>query len=224
MPGVIRQGQSRDILPIELMPQCSPHRRSFNWDLSRRESSRDATAVPQQAPFFLNSTRRMEQAREQPVDLGRVKRQHSRPGRQVNILQGKQGSQNTKARRRESLGFRVQDQARNPIRRPPVLRPECFSFAALVRRISRTSSFSVTIHLAGSGSRLPAWIALRQTLRMSPPSKSPIWNLDRLRGIAVTHRRCPRRFLCARFHRLRDGKTESPCHLVCCCFSPAGNV
>ena len=47
-------------------------------------------------------------------------------------------------------------QTLNPILRPFLVFPPCFSFAALVRRISRTSSFSVTSHFAGSGSRLPA--------------------------------------------------------------------
>jgi hypothetical protein len=47
-------------------------------------------------------------------------------------------------------------QAVNSILRLPPRRPECFSFAALARLISRSSISSVTSHFAGSGSRLPA--------------------------------------------------------------------
>lgn len=44
----------------------------------------------------------------------------------------------------------VSIQAVNPILRPLPAFPPCFSFAALIRRISRISIFSVTSHYAGS--------------------------------------------------------------------------
>lgn len=112
---------------------------------------------------------------EHPVDHGSIQLQCSRSSRKVNASHGKQWSKDAKSHVRESLGFRVEDQARNPIRRPPVLRPKCFSFAASARLIYRSSNFSLTSHFSGSGS-LPVWRAFRQLSGIRPTTAFPVVN------------------------------------------------